>query len=125
MAGYLQRFAIRRLMIGLIALLLVAGCISPASLPFATPQPTAEPPYNFTLTALTGESVTLADLRGRWVILNFWATWCAPCRAEMPYLQQLAQTHASSLVVLGINMREEPPEIQPFIDELADRKSVV
>ncbi|MEZ4657862.1 MAG: hypothetical protein R2911_09845 [Caldilineaceae bacterium] len=42
--------------------------------PTTTPQPAAEPAYNFTLTALTGESVTLDDLRGRWVIANFWAT---------------------------------------------------
>ncbi|MEZ4711991.1 MAG: TlpA disulfide reductase family protein [Caldilineaceae bacterium] len=118
MAHYLRNFLHRRPLIMLATALVLSGCTALPLRPTTTPQPTAEPAYNFTLAALTGESITLADLRGRWVIVNFWATWCAPCRAEMPYLQQLAQTHTDTLVVLGINMREEPAEIAPFVEEL-------
>ena len=70
------------------------------------------------LTSLTGTTVTLQALRGRYVLLNFWATWCLPCRDELPYLQQLADSHADQLTVLGINMRESATEIQPFVDDL-------
>ena len=44
----------------------------------------AADPYNFTLPLLSGENATLSSFRGKVVILNFWATWCPPCRAEMP-----------------------------------------
>ncbi len=79
----------------------------------------AEYAPDFQLTTLTGETVALADLRGRTVLINFWATWCLPCRAEMPYLQVLAERYPDQLTVLAINMREDGAEIQPFVDELA------
>jgi thiol-disulfide isomerase/thioredoxin len=79
----------------------------------------AEYAPDFRLTTLTGETVALADLRGRTVLINFWATWCLPCRAEMPYLQALAERYPDQLTVLAINMREDGAGIQPFVDELA------
>ena len=42
---------------------------------------------------MSGESVTLSEQRGRWVLLNFWATWCPPCVQEMPYLNPVSYTH--------------------------------
>ena len=51
-----------------------------------------EPAPNFQLRDLNGRLVTLADLRGKVVLLNFWATWCGPCRVEMPAMEQLYQT---------------------------------
>lgn len=92
--------------------------------PQATPQaqltPTAspEPAHDFTLSTLDGGAITLATLQGRWVLINFWATWCEPCREEMPYLQALADTHAGDLVVLGVNMREDRDDVQAFADEI-------
>jgi thiol-disulfide isomerase/thioredoxin len=79
----------------------------------ATPRPVA---HEFVLETLGGESVALADLRGRWVILNFWATWCLPCREEMPYLQEIADTYADQVTVLGINMREAAADVGPFAE---------
>lgn len=73
---------------------------------------------DFTMKTLTGEEVTLSSLNGQIVLVNFWATWCVPCREEMPYFQALADEHSDGLVVLGVNMREEAERIQPFIDEM-------
>lgn len=73
---------------------------------------------NFTLTSLSGETYQLAELQDQWVVLNFWATWCEPCVAEMPFLQQISEDFADNTLMLGINMRETPEEMQPFLDEL-------
>jgi peroxiredoxin len=63
----------------------------------------------FERTTLDGEALALVDLRGSPVIVNFWATWCAPCREEMPQLQALYETYATDgLRILGVNMGESP-----------------
>lgn len=63
----------------------------------------------FQVTTRTGATVTAEQLRGRVVFINVWATWCPPCRAEMPALQQLATAYAAeSLVVLGFSVDRGP-----------------
>ncbi|MDR7304877.1 redoxin domain-containing protein [Rhodoferax saidenbachensis] len=57
----------------------------------------------------------LADLRGRAVLLNFWASWCEPCRAEIPSLQALAEREAQRLAVITINLKESPDAVQRFV----------
>lgn len=102
----------------LAAALIAAACAAPlAPISVPTPAPTAEVAHDFTLPALTGPAVTLRDLRGRWVVVNFWATWCAPCRAEMPYLQEIATEYAAQVTVLGVNMREDAEEVARFVGE--------
>lgn len=64
---------------------------------------------------LRGKVWRLADLRGKAVLLNFWASWCEPCRAEMPSLQRLAAKHPHTLVVLAINFKESPTTVQQFV----------
>lgn len=91
-----------------------ADAAAGAPTPPADDGPLAAP--DFTLTALEGESVTLSDLRGGWVVVNFWATWCLPCAEEMPALQALADDHAGDLTVLGVNVREERAAVQGFVD---------
>lgn len=70
-------------------------------------------PPNFRLTLADGQGLTLHDLAGRPVMLNFWATWCGPCRIEMPEIVRRAQTE-TELIVIAINVREELSLVQAF-----------
>jgi peroxiredoxin len=72
---------------------------------------------DFTLTDLRGKVWTLHDLRGKVVLVNFWATWCPPCRKEMPDLNALhRQFSPRGLVILAIS-DEEAGKVKPFIEE--------
>ncbi|WP_157042543.1 TlpA family protein disulfide reductase [Roseiflexus castenholzii] len=70
---------------------------------------------DFAFTFANGETRRLSDLRGAKVVVNFWATWCAPCEEEMPDLQRLDER--SDVVVLGVNRLELPEVIIPFARE--------
>ena len=66
------------------------------------------------------EALQLSDYRGRYVLLNFWADWCAPCRGEAPDLQALAErTGDKGLVVLGVNQQEDIETVNRFIDDFS------
>ena len=71
---------------------------------------------DFTLPNIDGGQVTLGDLRGKIVLVNFWATWCPPCRAEFPVIQQAYQ-NSDDLVVLAVNLQESAEVVRPFIQE--------
>lgn len=72
---------------------------------------------NFALDTLAGGSVALADYKGEVVVMNFWATWCPPCRAEMPGLNRFYEAHEDEgLIVLAINAQESAETVRPFID---------
>jgi len=76
---------------------------------------------DFTLTTLEGEQVTLSDLRGQAVIVNIWASWCQPCRAEMPALQTVYDEYADQgLTLLAVNAtsQDSVAAAAGFIDEL-------
>ena len=78
-----------------------------------------QPAPDFTLETLGGELVSLSDYRGQVVVLNFWATWCAPCRAEMPEFQALWEEHeaAGDLVVLAVDFQEGAAQVNGFVEE--------
>jgi thiol-disulfide isomerase/thioredoxin len=68
---------------------------------------------------LAGSPFTLAQVEGQVVLVNFWATWCPPCRKEMPALQRLSQQFAGEpLTVLGVNVGEDPERIKDFLQSL-------
>ena len=75
---------------------------------------------NFTLPSLDGRPVQLRELRGKVVLLNFWATWCAPCLQEMPSMERLHQTFKqTSFVLLAVSMDRQGAEVaQPFAESL-------
>ncbi|MBN8636589.1 MAG: redoxin domain-containing protein [Anaerolineae bacterium] len=81
---------------------------------------------DFTATTLTGETVRLSDYRGQIVMLNFWATWCPPCRAEMPAIERAYERFSEQgVMVLAINNGETSAEIAPFATTLGLRFPVV
>ena len=68
--------------------------------------PAAEP-VDFTLSDLDGKKHSLSDYRGKWVLVNYWATWCPPCLEEIPELEVFHSNHKDSdAVVLGVNMED-------------------
>jgi peroxiredoxin len=74
---------------------------------------------DFTLQTVAGETVQLTDLRGQPVLINLWATWCAPCRLEMPAIQERFERYQDEgLVVLAVNFDESAEQVEAFRDEL-------
>ncbi|MFN2464393.1 MAG: TlpA family protein disulfide reductase [Candidatus Dormibacteria bacterium] len=77
-----------------------------------------KPAPDFTGTDLDGKTLSLRDLRGRPVLLNFWASWCGPCRAEQPGLNNIAAAYqASGLKVVGITVRDNLNSARIYRDE--------
>jgi peroxiredoxin len=73
---------------------------------------------DFLLQALDGEETRLSDFRGQSVVLNFWATWCSPCRKEMPQFVAAYEVHGDEgLVVIGLNLQESESIIRPFAED--------
>ncbi len=106
-----------RLCLALTVLLVltVAGC-GPASRGIA-PVRTASAPVapEFTLPTLAGPPLALSDLRGKVVLLNFWATWCSACLVEMPLLETVSKEESSWAVVLGVNVGERPDMVKRYM----------
>lgn len=76
---------------------------------------------DFSLETSTGETIRLSELRGHPVLLNVWASWCAPCRAEMPALERTYQDHASQgFLILGVNAtsQDDPSRAVAFTEAL-------
>ena len=82
----------------------------------AAPEPEAP---GFTLERLDGGSVTLADLRGKVVVLDFWATWCPPCEFQIPILNDVhARLDGERVAILGVSVDTEGPEkVRAYLDE--------
>src|SRR5687768_5116496 len=81
--------------------------------------------YEFTLQDLEGKKVEMSDLKGKVIFLNLWATWCGPCRVEMPSIQNLYNSvdkYKVAFVMLSLDQEDQQPKIVKFVE---DRKSVV
>lgn len=72
---------------------------------------------DFRLTTLDGKSVRLSDLQGKTVLVNFWATWCAPCRQEMPEIVKAYNAnHARGFEVVSVDEQEDPATVKKWVD---------
>lgn len=89
-----------------------AGALEPAPIK-------GHPAPDFALSTLDGQTVRLSDFKGKPVLVNFWATWCGPCRAEFPDFQKAAVDNADTLVIIGINntTTDRKDQIPAFLDE--------
>jgi thiol-disulfide isomerase/thioredoxin len=74
-------------------------------------------PLNFTLKDMHGDDVVLSSYKGKVMILNFWATWCGPCKAEIPDLVKLQEQYRDDLVVLGFSVDDTPEKMKPYATE--------
>jgi cytochrome c biogenesis protein CcmG/thiol:disulfide interchange protein DsbE len=92
---------------------------SPAPLASGEPAPeVGRPAPDFTLSDTSGATVSLAGLRGKVVLVNIWATWCPPCRAEMPAIQASYQRYqAAGFTVLAVNLGEDAATVAAFLDQ--------
>ena len=71
-------------------------------------------PLHFTLKDMNGADVQLASFKGKVILLNFWATWCGPCKAEIPGLVELQQQYGNDLVILGFSVDDTPEKMRPY-----------
>lgn len=74
-------------------------------------------PLHFTLKDMNGVDVKLAAFKGKVILLNFWATWCGPCKAEIPSLVELQTQYGDDLVVLGFSVDDPVEKMRPYAEE--------
>lgn len=100
----------------LITLVLLIGCDSDTESQASAGGSVEDVAPDFTLTDMAGNKVSLAQFKGKVVILNFWATWCPPCREEMPSMEQLYRDYsAKGLVMLAINVDKKHEMLAKFL----------
>jgi len=107
---------------GVVLLLCVVSCLGMQFYPLfmeklSGSQLMGQRAPDFTLSALDGQQVTLSELRGKPVALNFWATWCPSCVTELPDLQQAYQAHKDGVHFFAISVDADPADVQPFLTE--------
>lgn len=88
----------------------LTGLVSAAQAGYLAPD--------FTLSSYLGEEISLRDYQEQPIVLNFWASWCAPCRLEMPHLQTVSEQFNGRVAILGTNQGESVAEISAFATEL-------
>lgn len=114
------------IIITIVSVLLGAAWIGITRVEADEVNPTGKPPSpdighpapEFVLVSADGGTLALDDLKGQPVLINFWATWCPPCRAEIPALEAASQAFDGRAIILGINVQETPEDVLGFMAEL-------
>jgi thiol-disulfide isomerase/thioredoxin len=109
----------------LLACVLATGPAAANDAGLLRPWPSRVAAPSLALTDLSGKQWNLADLRGKVVVLNFWASWCSPCVEELPILGKLANESRDQLVVLGVNYKEPSWTVDKFTRDHAFRYPVL
>jgi thiol-disulfide isomerase/thioredoxin len=107
-------FALRAPLLKVVGLLLCLPLLAQAQFN-KTPWPATQASPAIDLADLQGQHWSTETLKGRAVVLNFWATWCAPCKEEMPSLQTLHELGGGDPVVIGINVRETASHVKRYV----------
>jgi len=105
-----------------IGALIAALWLAPVTGSAAGPAAAGLPAPSFSLATLTGERLSTADLPGRVTLINFWATWCAPCAEEVPDLVGLQATYGDRVRIVGVSVDEASR--RPLVDEFLARHQV-
>jgi cytochrome c biogenesis protein CcmG/thiol:disulfide interchange protein DsbE len=96
----------------------LAGCDPPFDPPPAAAATVREPAPEFTLESLDGSQVSLASLRGKPVLVDFWATWCGPCEDTIPVLVEFQRKYTGRVHVLGVSVDWERDAVAPYAREI-------
>jgi peroxiredoxin len=113
----MKRQLVRLAMAGAAMVLLSGNTGRPVPMQGSQPADNPNAAKDFTLKDLTGHDVTLSSFRGKKVvIMDFWATWCGPCRMAMPSLARYWEKHKEQVEVLMINQGEAPERVKAFVD---------
>ena len=123
-----------------VAAAVLAGCGQPSEAPVPAPVPVFESPADLTIEllreplpvnevameALDGRSMSTADWQGKVALVNFWATWCGPCREEIPHLIQLQERYPDHLQVVGVSTDEgDPADVAAFAERMGVNYPIV
>lgn len=99
-----------------LGLVLGKHVITPMLAPKLTATTLANAP-NFAIQTIDGKNLSLSELKGKGVILNFWATWCPPCRAEIPAMIELQREYAEKFTFIGVAINDQEEKVRAFASE--------
>ncbi len=98
------------------AAIVLSGCVQPPSDTEGVAEIGRAAP-NFTLRDLGGQEVSLDQFKGKIVLLDFWATWCGPCRLVMPLLERLQKEYSDTMIQLAVNVMEPNDMVEEYVRE--------
>jgi thiol-disulfide isomerase/thioredoxin len=106
----------------IVSTMMISGC---SYFPYDSGIEVGQPAPNFKLQDLYGREVSLDQYRGRVVLLDFWATWCGPCRMSMPLLERLQKEFPSTLILLAINLQDTKDEVKDFVYKMGLKSQIL
>jgi cytochrome c biogenesis protein CcmG/thiol:disulfide interchange protein DsbE len=96
----------------------LAGCERPSTAASSAPTSAGQPAPVLTGVDVQGHPIDLAELTGKFVLVDFWASWCEPCQEAMPALDRLAADFGDQLVVIGVSVDDDPEHARAFVERL-------